>query len=538
MELSFYINGVELEGVDTKSLKLTIQNSDPLRYSERSVAYSGSIKVPRTSVNDAVFVHELSHGLIPRKSSYIGTFLVGGLPLPINNGKFSVRCTASESGYTLDVLETFTKFNALPSNFGDISYLVANVTSQAKINMKTLLNACYGTTNLPTLVTRNSSDGVHVLYTDRVYSKTEDYLGNLIPLEFVNSYDTPEGVWYVSNLIKPSTPELTALVNRAPNLVTYKLQDGATIKLTGNVSDENLYLIVVAHPGGTTYPNNYATFTRYFYDPSNNTTVYIGPSNKTLKASGGLAHFIISKTTTGAAITAANNIPIREALQVTLRVSSVTQPSEGSADGFYWFSNIPFTNAYDALEAMCKTFMWTYRYNPSDRILTVYRLVDTSLRFDWTGKIKGGITTSEVPGIAKTIRYRVGDLSADFSMANTAFTVVGDPVQSNLPVRSKLNAEPSSYMIDDEFDTSYQTGYNYFFDPEGYTKYLTEHYKLFRLGIQSTFKAKVSYWDIKNFKQEGAYWFGELNGWYYLRSISNWNVDDNIADIVAIRLSL
>ena len=58
MDLTIRIDGVVIDGVTPNSVKLTINNPDPLKFTEQTVSYSGTINVPRSEVNDRVFRSE------------------------------------------------------------------------------------------------------------------------------------------------------------------------------------------------------------------------------------------------------------------------------------------------------------------------------------------------------------------------------------------------------------------------------------------------------------------------------------------------
>ena len=58
MDVHIRIDGTLLEGINAGAVKLNISNPDPLKFSDPTVSYSGSITVPRTLSNDRVFKSE------------------------------------------------------------------------------------------------------------------------------------------------------------------------------------------------------------------------------------------------------------------------------------------------------------------------------------------------------------------------------------------------------------------------------------------------------------------------------------------------
>ena len=55
IDVTLVINKETVEGISPTSVKLTINNADPIKFSDRTVAYSASISVPRSEANDRIF---------------------------------------------------------------------------------------------------------------------------------------------------------------------------------------------------------------------------------------------------------------------------------------------------------------------------------------------------------------------------------------------------------------------------------------------------------------------------------------------------
>ena len=109
MDLTIRINGEVIDGVTTNSVKLTINNPDPLKFTEQTVSYSGTINVPRSEVNDRVFRSERFPGKFIRTSPYRAELHFGGFNIPFGSGLFRVRVTADEDGYSLELIENISK---------------------------------------------------------------------------------------------------------------------------------------------------------------------------------------------------------------------------------------------------------------------------------------------------------------------------------------------------------------------------------------------------------------------------------------------
>ena len=101
MEVQIRINGVLLDGVAPGAVKLTINNPDPIKFSERTVSYSGSITVPRSQVNDRVLKSERFPGYYTRTAPYVAELSFSGLDVPFGGGLFRARVSADPDSYTI-----------------------------------------------------------------------------------------------------------------------------------------------------------------------------------------------------------------------------------------------------------------------------------------------------------------------------------------------------------------------------------------------------------------------------------------------------
>ena len=95
MDLTIRINGEVIDGVAPNSVKLTINNPDPLKFTEQTVSYSGTINVPRSEVNDRVFRSERFPGKFMRTSPYRAELYFGGFNIPFGSGLLAAVISAT-----------------------------------------------------------------------------------------------------------------------------------------------------------------------------------------------------------------------------------------------------------------------------------------------------------------------------------------------------------------------------------------------------------------------------------------------------------
>ena len=75
---------------------------------------------------------------------------------------------------------------------------------------------------------------------------------------------------------------------------------------------------------------------------------------------------------------------------------------------------------------------------------------------------------------------------------------------------------------------------NYFNRASGYLATIAGHYDRFSPGWQITAKMNLSYFDIQKMRSDALYFVGELNHWFYLRTLSNWDTSTGYANVTLI----
>lgn len=539
MELRVYINNLDVEGIDAKSFKLTINNADPLKFTERSVAYSGNLKAPRTDQNDRIFSNELSGGMFGRSKPYIATVMLDGLPLPINDGKFRVQVTASDEGYTLNVVETFVKVADLPKDFGDMNRQATTLGNQTyyRVRLKYMLEKKYGTVVIPAIAADGVADATHVFYGDIREMDAETYKGGNFYMVFDNSYNTAEGAVFPSANIVPTVDEIACMLANSQATVLLGISAGSFIRV--RTSESVLYLHPIFTTGAGAPYHDKATAVRTIDYPDGTGRFEIS-STATIRTAGNLSHFVIS---TSNAYTTAQANALRptdlyvaaEGSMIGMQIKNVSNSE--SQQKFVCGVDIGMKDTYELVQNLCKLYLWKYDYNYNTRTLTFSQAVDKAKRIDWSGRMVGKPTHSETAGIAKNVSFSSGDYAINIPVYGGAFNTDAEGVVSAFPISANRTAKPQ-YALSGGNNFAPPPESNYFYNASGFYTRTTEYYKMFDQGIQSSFNAKLSYWDIQNMQPDALYWFDNLNGWYYLRSISNWSAADGSCQIVAIRITI
>lgn len=539
MELRVYINNLDVEGIDAKSFKLTINNADPLKFTERSVAYSGNLKAPRTDQNDRIFSNELSGGMFGRSKPYIATVMIDGLPLPINDGKFRVQVTANDEGYTLNVVETFVKVADLPKDFGDMNRQATTLGNQTyyRVRLRAMLEKRYGTVVIPAIAADGVADATHVFYGDIRELDAEAYKGGNFYMVFENSYNTAEGAVFPSPNIVPTVDEIACGMANSQATVLLGISAGSFIRV--RTSESVLYLHPIFTTGAGAPYHDVATAVRTIDYPDGTGRFEIS-STATIRTAGNLSHFVISTSNTyttaqANALRPTDLYVAAEGSMIGMQIKNVSNSQ--SQQKYVCGVDIGMKDTYELVQNLCKLYLWKYDYNYNTRTLTFSQAIDKTKRIDWSGRMTGKPTHSETAGIAKNVSFSSGDYAINIPVYGGAFNTDAEGVVSAFPISANRTAKPQ-YALSGGNNFAPPPESNYFYNASGFYTRTTEYYKMFDQGIQSSFNAKLSYWDIQNLQPDAVYWFDNLNGWYYLRSISNWSAADGSCQIVAIRITI
>ena len=414
MDLTIRINGEVIDGVSANSVKLTINNPDPLKFTEQTVSYSGTISVPRSEVNDRVFRSERFPGKFIRAAPYRAELYFGGFNIPFGSGLFRVRVTADEDGYSLELIENISKLSTLRAPVVAIPKM-ETPAYQFSTYIDSLNYAYPNNVTIPTIYAANGSTPLLMSYiADRVTKKAGEYKDAESQLVFKGAHDGLDGSVYAANY-------MIAENNEVATCFTY---------MTG------------------------------------------------------------------------------------------------------------IDTPFEIVQAFCKAFCWTYEFKSKPFALTLKPFINPSTistyRVDWTGKIdKSSIKVAEAAGAARTYAVQVGSIKQTVGGYGGAISTQETVGESAFPVNPGAQ-RPYASMI--RLAGSYVPD-NYFNRESGYRATIAGHYDRFSPGWQVTAKMKLSYFDIQKMKSDALYFVGELNHWFYLRTLSDWDpsTGDANATLIAVK---
>lgn len=531
MDLAIRINGDLIDGVTANSVKLTINNPDPLKFTEQTVSYSGTINVPRSEVNDRVFRSERFPGAFTRTSPYSAELYFGGFNIPFGSGLFRVRVTADEDGYSLELIENISKLSSLRApvvaipKFETPAYQFSTYIDS--------LNYAYPTpVSMPDIDALDGMTPVELAYVaDRETKTAGDYMDAESQLVFKGAHDGLRGSVYAANYMIAEnndvatcftymvgstfylefTPDSFVILPPTAPATVYLRSNGGTFALPfarGAVRPDGNYPYYPVSPGSTSciITPRPARDLNFGFTTSSNSMVYSG--------------------------TPITSVPTTEAYYISFRIKAVGSPE------YAWglVSTMGLSTPFDIVQAFCKAFCWTYEFQSSPFSLTLKPFINPSTsstyRQNWSGKIDTStVKVSEAAGAARTYAVKVGELTQTVGGYGGAIPTQETAGGSNFPVNP---GAPRPYASMIRQIGNYWGLDNYFNRASGYRATIAGHYDRFSPGWQITAKMNLSYFDIQKMKSDALYFVGELNHWFYLRTLSNWDPSTGNANATLI----
>lgn len=534
MEVQIRINGVLLDGVAPGAVKLTINNPDPIKFSERTVSYSGSITVPRSQVNDRVLKSERFPGYYTRTSPYVAEISFSGLDVPFGGGLFRARVSADPDSYTIELIETVSKLSTVRAPVVNIPTF--ETPAYQFSTYRDSLNYAYPTpVVMPDIDALDGMAPVELAYVaDRETKTAGDYKDAESQLVFKGAHDGLRGSVYAANY-------MIAENNDVATCFTYMV--GSTFDL--EFTPDSFVILPPFAPATVYLRSNGGTFALPFargtVRPDGNYPYYpVNPGSKSCIITPRPARdlnfgFTTSSSSMVYSGTSITSVPTTEAYYISFRIRAVGSPA------YAWdlVSTMGLNTPFDIVQAFCKAFCWTYEFQSEPFSLKLKPFINPSTsstyRQNWTGKIDTStVKVSEAEGAARTYAVKVGELTQTVGGYGGAISTQETAGESNFPVNPGAS-RPYATMI--RRIGTYWGLDNYFNRASGYRATIAGHYERFSPGWQVTAKMRLTYFDIKNMKSDGLYYIDELGAWFYLRTISNWDASTGTANVTLIAVN-
>lgn len=533
MEVNIRINGVKLDGVTAGAVKLNINNPDPFSFSDPTVSYTGSIEVPRSQVNDRVFRADRWPWMFTRTAPYTAELDFGGLSAPRGSNAYRAQVTVNPDSYSITLVESVTKLSSIQGG------VIAKPYDEAQFGLwwansydSALAYAYNGQLTRPSLF----NFGNVFVYPGYTAEKKEttagSFVGSVSQCAYRNGHDYLLGARY-------PTTDMIALDNNVA--CALERMTGSTFTLTFT---QDCFVWLPVSTASTVYlGSNRSTGSIAM---TRDTSVLINANYKHKIAAGSslvvqpvagnstLFHIRTTTATTSTKITPATNVPTGEGYYFSFEITAVG----AEAYSKMLAPDTGFTSAYDLVQAYCKAFFWTYDFQPFPFAIELKPYINTSAiniyRQIWTGKIDmDSVKIGEPSGIARTYKNTAGEAMCVVDGSVRSMQSQGQGAESSMPVSFGEPPFATMYHLTD--DLPYKN--SFYISASGYRARAEAHYKWFTPGWQVSAKMRLSYFDILNMTSDGLYFVGELNSWFYLRAIQNWNAADSTATCTLIAVN-
>lgn len=560
--VSLRINGYDIDGLDNASVKITLNNISPVTMTGDSVAFSATIKVPRTPDNDRTFIG-LNKGLL-NCEYYVAEVLIASIPFKYyayvsdEPTQFYAKVSASQTEYTINLIESTSKWSdvSIPITTvpeyslvreGGLSLRAANLAKIVRDYITfpqqdfPAINPRYMNGNLPadydvltpTIVCQR---GYLTWQGNVATGKTK-----LVPR---NSIKTRGGYKY------PGKAELVMDNVQIYGYASY-FYDRAGGSPAGFLlsSGENQQFWMIVEYLGDSIPTKKPVIQlrgansaigrslSHYNSISDRVWVYTSPSNAKLTVYPKADNYIkLVANIRGITRDDYFKFPDGYAPEEIMRCGdgsiiydAAIKPELDSVSGAP--IDFPYTDVKNIVDDMCTAWHWRKIYR--NGTLRIEPIVSPELRdgapdawtriHDWSDKLRS-VETVDVPDeFADQYVCTIGDAQFSYSNGPGAVTPVKDAYKSGVafsyndrkfPIMGLTGAfaRPSTY---DEY---------YTYVKHIYYPYINRHFNIFKSRVQVKIKAQLEYKDVENLRLGDAYYFSQLNSCFYIKSLGEYDV--------------
>lgn len=558
MDIKIQINGTFLEGLTKTDVKLSINASSPYSFGESTRTYSANIKAPRNRVNDGIFYQMRNFGYVTRDTKYEARIYIGGIVI---NKRFKAKVTCDEESYSIALSQSDLKMSQLPKEVVEATLIDSNVGNTRFFRASDLIVRALGS---PTPVSFPYIDGGYAPGLI-IENKGQKGLSGLLVGKSVTVFwryasETDDGTKYFRGNFLDIKEYDTRTVITAPG--------GATSSTVAVVTmDNNAYITLDMSKVGTML--NYVVLKAV----DNNQTIAIFQKGADQNDITQVRYKYVS-TTFNIPIYTYHGMYISRDINVYDRLDalppSFMSPDEAvnlsgkitevrhTAGLTQEFGNCGVSDAITYLTDICKIFQWGWRFvtnvdgsGNTNVTVSVYRLladdainVDrnngpitfNNFRQDWSQFYLSTDKIEDSEGFPNTAVFKIGDFFKSLQVSKASFTAKGDIVESNVPYPQ--DGTYPRFAIRKGSVGSGSTWVEYFKSTE-YTQSLQKYYGLFSDALDVTIKAKIPYYHIENnYKENGIVWFKQLNAFFYVRSITDYNLSTQECKVKLTKINL
>lgn len=560
--VSLRVNGNDIDGLDNATVKITLNNISPVTMTGDSVAFSATIKVPRTPDNDRTFIG-LNRGLL-NCEYYVVEVLIASIPFKYyayvsdEPTQFYAKVSASQTEYTINLIENTGKWAEVSLPISEPPVYRAVQGGEAAVSAADLselvrryvtfpqgvLPAIHPETNDGTTVPDALSQQASIMVKRRDLTWKGDVATGstkLVPQNYTKGcggYIYPQKATIVMDNAsiyanasffgaRPGGAPAGFFIASGEGQAFYLIVEyvGAsipstkprTIQLQGNLSamgrsvsfygtltDRIWIYRSIVNQQMTVYPKQ---------DSFMQLSATIGgvTRNDYFKFPDGYAPEEVIKCGEGKIVYDAGIAPEFQ--------TAYSQPAD-----------FPYTDVKKLVDDMCTAWHWRKIYR--NGVLRIEPIVDADLRdgtsmawahiHDWSNKLRS-VETVDVPDeFADQYVCTLGDTQFSYNNGPGTVTPVKEAYKSGVKYTDNRVAFPKMELT--SIFTAPSPSPYFVYTHTIYYPYISRHFKMFKSRIQVKIKAQLEYADVENLRLGDAYYFSQLNSCFYIKSLGEYDV--------------
>lgn len=572
------INGNIIEGLEDSRVKLSITNVSPVTITGDSVAFSATLKAPRTPANDVTFkgmnkaLHncafyeaELTIRTVP--FSYYGW--VSSKPV-----KFYARVSATPKEYSINLIEDAEKWADVSRPISkplksksitdegrsrravDVANLIRDYFNFPQYDLP-ICRPVYNTGAAPA-----NSDILRpsiILNTGSLSWQADVANGNvqLIPKESAKGRG---GYIYapVAELVMDDAMKYL-MSDEFPNRA-----GGAPAGLLIRSGEDTQFYMIVQYLGADpniTKPtitirgnsSHLGRAMRYYGSITPNVWIYNTPTNFDLVVYPKVDKYLELVATIGGVTRNdyfkfpdgyAPNEVFQTGEGQCIYDASI-QPEFNAVQGA--LIDFPYRDAKKIIDDFCTAFQWRRIYR--DGVLVIEPIIHPSIRdnksdeadyiIDWSDKFTGldGVETPDE--FADQYICSLSDRVFSYAGGEGTLQPVKEAFKSGIPYypTSGMFQYPRVAFADvfngGTSSTQYTTSLR-----NTYYRYINRHFDLFSPRVQVKIKANLRFPDIQNLRLDRAYYFSQLGGYFYLKALNEYDVSKGDCKLTLYKLKI